>query len=85
MTTLAVNIHDSIIKLFERIENQHGRILVSHAFGYVTLSKGGVTETELEDLISLDEKVIYSTVVRGDKCRQIASIHSMSDHMLKYA
>lgn len=57
LTTLAVNIHDSVIKLFERIENQHGRVLVSHAFGYVTLSKGGLTETELEDLLSLDEQV----------------------------
>jgi len=57
LTTLAVNIHDSIMKLLERIENQHGKILVSHAFGYLTLSKGGLTETELEDLLSLDEKV----------------------------
>lgn len=57
LTTLASGIREAIIKLFERTENQHGKILVSHAFGYVTLSKGGLTETELEDLLSLDEKV----------------------------
>lgn len=57
LTTLASGIREAIIKLFERTENQHGKILVSHAFGYLTLSKGGLTETELEDLLSLDERV----------------------------
>lgn len=60
-TTLASGIRSGIIKIFERIENQHGKTLVSHAFGYVTLSKSGLTETELEDLLSLDEKVNRST------------------------
>ena len=56
-TTLKFNIHDIIMKLFERIENQHGKVLVSHALGYVTAAKGGLSEAELEDLLSLDEKV----------------------------
>ena len=49
------------MKLFERIENQHGKILVSHALGYVTAAKGGLSEAELEDLLSLDEKVNTAT------------------------
>lgn len=57
VTFLAGDIHDSIMKLFEQIENQHGRILVTHALGYVTACKGGCSEAELEDLLSLDEKV----------------------------
>ena len=57
-TTLSFNIHDIISKLFERVENQHGRILVRHALGYVTAAKGGLSEAELEDLLSLDEKVL---------------------------
>ena len=56
-TMLAHNIHDIIMKLFERIESQHGKILVATALGYVTASKGGVSEAELEDLLSLDDKV----------------------------
>lgn len=55
---LGHSIHDSITKLFEKIENQHGKTLVSHALGYITASKSGLSETELEDLLSLDEKVL---------------------------
>lgn len=43
--------------LLDRIENQHGKLLVSHALGYLTAAKSGVSEAELEDLLSLDEKV----------------------------
>ncbi|XP_012943969.1 NACHT and WD repeat domain-containing protein 2 [Aplysia californica] len=57
-TTLAFTIHDCIMLLFERIELQHGKTLVSHALGYITASKSGVSEPELEDLISLDDKVL---------------------------
>ena len=48
----------SIFLLFEKVENKHGWPLVSHALAYVTASKSGVSETELEDLISLDDKVL---------------------------
>lgn len=37
---------------------QHGRILVFHALAYITASKSGLSESELEDLISLDDKVL---------------------------
>lgn len=57
-TVLDFTIHDSIMKLFERIENQHGKTLVAHALGYITAAKSGVSETELEDMLSLDEKVL---------------------------
>jgi hypothetical protein len=49
---------DSIFLLFEKVENKHGWLLVSHALAYVTAAKSGVSETELEDLISLDDKVL---------------------------
>jgi hypothetical protein len=32
-------------------------MLVSHALAYVTASKNGVSEPEIEDFISLDDKV----------------------------
>lgn len=57
-TNLASNVMDSISLLFERVEKQHGRLLVFHALAYITASKSGLSESELEDLISLDDKVL---------------------------
>ncbi|XP_023701873.1 NACHT and WD repeat domain-containing protein 2 isoform X2 [Cryptotermes secundus] len=57
-TYLASTVMDSIMLLFERVEKQHGRILVFHALAYITAAKSGLSESELEDLISLDDKVL---------------------------
>ena len=38
-------------------------MLVSHALAYVTASKNGVSEPEIEDFISLDDKVGFWTVL----------------------
>lgn len=57
-THLASTVMDSIMMLFERIEKQHGRILVFHALAYITAAKSGLSESELEDLISLDDRVL---------------------------
>jgi NACHT domain- and WD repeat-containing protein len=57
-THLASTVMDSIMMLFERIEKQHGRILVFHALAYITAAKSGLSENELEDLISLDDRVL---------------------------
>ena len=55
---IAKSIEDCVSKLFERVESSHGKVLVSHALAYITASKNGLSEAELEDLISLDETVI---------------------------
>ncbi|XP_063848129.1 LOW QUALITY PROTEIN: NACHT and WD repeat domain-containing protein 2-like [Scylla paramamosain] len=57
-TYLASNVMDSIMMLFSKVEVKHGRLLVSHALAYITASKNGLSESELEDLISLDDKVL---------------------------
>lgn len=44
--------------LFERIELQHGRVLVRHALAYITAAKSGLTGTEIEDLLSCDDHVL---------------------------
>lgn len=51
-------VKEIISALFDRLERLHGKILVSHALGYITASKTGVTEPELEDLLSLDDTVL---------------------------
>lgn len=38
-----------------------GKILVSHALGYISASKSGLKEPELEDLLSLDD-IVFSDV-----------------------
>ena len=43
---------------------QHGKVLVSHAFSYVTVSKEGLTESELEDILSLDEQVCADKILQ---------------------
>ena len=57
-TILAANVQDIINALFDRIERIHGKTLVCHALAYITASKNGLTETELEDLLSLDDTVL---------------------------
>ena len=57
-TLLAPTVREMIDAFFDRIERVHGKILVTHALGYVTASKNGLTEPELEDLLSLDDEVL---------------------------
>ncbi|EEB13481.1 conserved hypothetical protein [Pediculus humanus corporis] len=40
------------------LASTHGRILVFHALAYITAAKSGLSESELEDLISLDDRVL---------------------------
>ncbi|XP_032230654.2 NACHT domain- and WD repeat-containing protein 1 isoform X2 [Nematostella vectensis] len=57
-TVLQHTVRGAINSLFERVERQHGHVLVSRALGYVTAAKSGLTETELEDLLSCDDFVL---------------------------
>lgn len=41
-----------------QIEKYHGRIFVSHALSYLTATKNGLSDVELEDVLSLDEEVL---------------------------
>ncbi len=50
-------ITDCIGDCFGRVENAHGKVLVATAMAYVTASKNGLGESEVEDLISIDETV----------------------------
>ena len=52
------DIRSSINLLFEMLELKHGKLLVQHSLGFLSVSKNGLTEHEMEDLLSLDEKVL---------------------------
>jgi WD40 repeat protein len=47
-----------IQKLFEKVELLHGRILTSHALAYLTASRNGLSDVEMNHLLSLDDKVL---------------------------
>ncbi|XP_045162803.2 NACHT and WD repeat domain-containing protein 2-like [Mercenaria mercenaria] len=55
---LSYTVQQSIETLFSHLEKKHGTVLVTRALAYVTASMTGISETELEDLLSLDDDVL---------------------------
>ena len=45
-------------RLYRRLETKHGAVIVSKAFGYLTASQNGLTELEMEDILSIDDEVL---------------------------
>ncbi|XP_062617256.1 NACHT and WD repeat domain-containing protein 2-like [Saccostrea cucullata] len=52
------NVGENIYALFERIEKEHGTLLVSHFLGYLTAANLGLSEAELLDIMSIDEALL---------------------------
>ncbi|RNA01612.1 NACHT and WD repeat domain-containing 2-like, partial [Brachionus plicatilis] len=51
---------DSLIRyIFNSLEKVHGRLLFSRTIIYMNLFKNGISENEIEDIISLDDDVLY--------------------------
>uniref|UniRef100_A0A8C6U6G4 NACHT domain-containing protein n=1 Tax=Neogobius melanostomus TaxID=47308 RepID=A0A8C6U6G4_9GOBI len=57
-STLPDGVHSSISSLLDHLESKHGFHLVAHAVCYLTLCRTGLTEAELTDLLSNDNKVL---------------------------
>ena len=55
---LAVSVKEVINMLFDNLEKKFGYTLVSHALGYITIGQNGLTEFEIEDVLSCDDKVL---------------------------
>lgn len=60
--TLPVGVHSSITVFLVHLEEKHGLVLVSRALSYLTLSRTGLTEAELSDLLSSDDEVLAGYV-----------------------
>ena len=56
--SLATTVQDAITRLYQALEEKFGDVLVSHALGYLTCGLDGLTEVELEDILSLDDAVL---------------------------
>ncbi|XP_043946656.1 NACHT domain- and WD repeat-containing protein 1 [Protopterus annectens] len=55
---IATTTQEAVRQLYMRLEKQHGKILVSHALGYIVSSRYGLSEQELKDVLSLDDEVL---------------------------
>ena len=55
---LKSTVKDSINALFERLERLHGYQLVSHGLAYITAAKNGLSDAELDDILSIDDDVL---------------------------
>nr|KAG5713139.1 hypothetical protein BaRGS_007666 [Batillaria attramentaria] len=54
-TVLQETVEKSISQIFDDLEKMHGKLFVSRALGYLTVSRNGLAETELEDVLCCDE------------------------------
>uniref|UniRef100_A0A1I8HEY0 NACHT domain-containing protein n=1 Tax=Macrostomum lignano TaxID=282301 RepID=A0A1I8HEY0_9PLAT len=57
-SSLRYTVRQAIFQLFEKLELKHGRLFTSHALAFITASRNGLSESELEDLLSLDDAVL---------------------------
>ncbi|RHY28673.1 hypothetical protein DYB32_005783 [Aphanomyces invadans] len=55
---LPPTIPDLLRHLFHKLCGVHGQLLVHHTAGYLTLAKRGLSRSELEDVLSLDDDVL---------------------------
>ncbi|KAL2090163.1 hypothetical protein ACEWY4_014851 [Coilia grayii] len=49
---------EAVDLLLQSLERKHGRLLVSRALTYIALSRDGLSEAELRDVLSLDDEVL---------------------------
>nr|XP_039254746.1 NACHT domain- and WD repeat-containing protein 1-like isoform X1 [Styela clava] len=56
---LAETSREAISNFYDRLEKDHGKMFASRALGYLVAARDGVTENELQDLLSLDDEVMH--------------------------
>ena len=54
-----LNIDNCIKYLFKILEKSHGKMLFSRSMFYMSTFKNGISESELEDILSIDDDVLY--------------------------
>ena len=57
---LADSIRGAIKLLLRRFEQKFGEVFVCYALGYLTIGRGGLSEVELEDVLSCNDQVLNS-------------------------
>ncbi|WAR24293.1 LOW QUALITY PROTEIN: NWD2-like protein [Mya arenaria] len=57
------NISEAINKFYNELEKMHGKVLVGRSLSYLVASVTGLSDCEMEDLLSLDEDVLNSVFI----------------------
>ncbi|XP_063770572.1 NACHT domain- and WD repeat-containing protein 1 [Pseudophryne corroboree] len=55
---IATSTKEAVLHLYQRLEELHGKLLVSHALGYIVASRSGLSEAELKDILSIEDDVL---------------------------
>ncbi|XP_036933089.1 NACHT and WD repeat domain-containing protein 2 isoform X2 [Acanthopagrus latus] len=66
-SSLPDGVHSSTSALLDQLEQKHGAPIVARAVSFLTLSKTGLTEAELADLLSIDDEVL-SKYIQPSEC-----------------
>ena len=54
--------------LLDNLEVRHGSILTSHSLAFITASRTGLSDCEIEDILSLDEEVLDEIYNKTEVC-----------------
>ncbi len=65
-SSLPDGVHSSISALLDHLEQRHGSSIVARAVCYLSLSRTGLAEAELADLLSCDDEVLSEYVQQGE-------------------
>ena len=75
---LPSSVQGAIEELFKLQESKFGAVFVSHALGYLTCARGGLTQLEMEDILSCDDEVLNEVYKYHDpplqECIRIPSL-----------
>lgn len=71
---LPTGVHSSISALLDHLEQKHGSAVVSRAVSYLTLSRTGLTEAELADLLTGDDKVLAGYLWQDEKAPSMTKV-----------
>ncbi|KAH3890890.1 NACHT and WD repeat domain-containing protein 2-like [Dreissena polymorpha] len=52
------SVEEHVCHLFEALEKRHGAVPVQRMLGYLTAAEGGLSESELDDILSLDDTLL---------------------------
>lgn len=56
--TMVPGVHTNIGRFLDHLEEKHGKLIVARSLEYLTLSRFGLTEVELTDILSCDDEVL---------------------------
>ena len=56
--SLPADVAGYVEEIFGRLERRHGAVTVAHALAYMSASETGVSDAEMDDLLSLDDAVL---------------------------